>query len=88
MQGKLIKVEEVAQTLGISRSFAYQLMRTGQIRTVHIGQSRRVKRRDLEGFISENTYGGSGILNCVQGSEAHGSEVINDKSFTNDAKKE
>ena len=87
MQGKLIKVEEVAQRLGISKSFAYQLMRTGQIRTVHLGRSRRVERRDLEEFVSENTHGGSVILNCVQGSEAYGSEVINDKSDANNSKK-
>ena len=83
MQGKLLKVEEVAQILGISKSFAYQLMRTGQIPTVHIGRSRRVKRRDLERFISENTHGESGILNSIQNQHAHGSEVTGVKSDAN-----
>ena len=80
MQGKLLKVEEVAQILGISISFAYQLMREGRIRCVHVGRSRRVSRKDLEQFISENAHGGSGILNGFQVQHAHGSEVTGVKS--------
>ena len=85
MQGKLLKVEVVAQRLGISRSFAYQLMRTGVIRTVYIGSSRRVQPRDLEQFISENTHGGSGIINGFQDQQAHGSEVTSVKSDANNS---
>ena len=80
MQGKLLKVEEVAQILGICRSFAYKLMRTGQIPAVHIGQSRRVKRRDLEKFISENTHGDG-----FQDYRANGSEVTSVKSDANNS---
>ena len=83
MTGKLLRASEVAQRLGISTSFAYQLMRTGQIPTVHIGRSRRVKRRDLERFVSENTHGESGILNSIQDQHAHGSEVTSVKSDAN-----
>ena len=78
MTGKLLNVVAVAQRLGISRSFAYALMRTGQIRTVHIGRSRRVQRRDLERFISENTHGDG-----FQDYQAHGSEVTGVKSDAN-----
>jgi excisionase family DNA binding protein len=51
---KLFKAEEVAQTLGISRSFAYLLMRRGDITTVRVGRSIRVRPQDLERYISQN----------------------------------
>jgi len=78
MQGRLLKAEEVAQTLNICRSFAYQLMRTGQIPCIHIGSSRRVQPRDLEQFISENTHGDG-----FKDYRANGPEVIGVKSDAN-----
>jgi excisionase family DNA binding protein len=53
---KLLKVNEVARLLNISRSGAYNLMQTGMIPTVHIGKSRRVRPRDLEAYIEHNIY--------------------------------
>ena len=51
---KLLRAEEVARILGISRSFAFLLMRRGDIITVRIGRSVRVRPQDLERFISQN----------------------------------
>ena len=51
---KLLRAEEVARILGISRSFAFLLMRRGDITTVRIGRSVRVRPQDLEMFISQN----------------------------------
>jgi excisionase family DNA binding protein len=51
---QLLKAEEVARILGISRSFAFLLMRRGDITTVRIGRSVRVRPQDLERFISQN----------------------------------
>jgi excisionase family DNA binding protein len=51
---KLLKAIEVAKILNISRAFAYQLMQRGEIRTVVIGTSRRVRPEDLTEFIAEN----------------------------------
>ena len=51
---KLLKAEEIARILGISRSFAFLLMRRGDINTVRIGRSVRVRPQDLEKFISQN----------------------------------
>lgn len=50
----LFNAGEVAQTLGISRSFAYLLMRRGDIITVRVGRSVRVRPQDLERYISQN----------------------------------
>jgi excisionase family DNA binding protein len=53
---KLLKGNEVARLLNISRSRAYILMQTGVIPTVRIGKSRRVRPRDLETYIEHHIY--------------------------------
>ena len=50
----LLKADDVARVLNISRSFAFQLMQRGDIRTVKIGRSVRVRPADLENFIVSN----------------------------------
>ena len=52
--GILLKAEEVAELLSVSRSFAYALMQSGQLPTVQIGRSVRVRPEDLEEFIRLN----------------------------------
>ena len=52
---RLLKAQEVAQILNVSRAFAYQLMRRGEIRTVKILGARRVRPEDLLRFIEQNT---------------------------------
>ena len=52
--GKLLKAEEVAEMLNVSRSFAYALMQTGQLPTVHLGRSVRVRPEDLAEFVQLN----------------------------------
>ena len=43
----LLKGNDVANLLNISRAFAYQLMRQGEIPTVRIGNAARMRREDL-----------------------------------------
>jgi excisionase family DNA binding protein len=38
----LLRPEEVAQTLGIGRTTVFELMRSGELRSVKIGVSRRI----------------------------------------------
>jgi excisionase family DNA binding protein len=52
---RLLKPMEVAQILNISRSFAYQLLQSGQIPTVKMGKTYRVRPQDLAEFIEKNT---------------------------------
>lgn len=54
MTAKLLKAEEVASILDISKSFVYQLIRTGAMRAVHMGTAVRVRQEDLEEFIKVN----------------------------------
>ena len=51
---KLLNAREVAEILNISRAFAYKLMQTGEIPTIRIGYSRRVRLADVEEFIERN----------------------------------
>ena len=48
---RLLRASEVASTLNISRSFAYQLLETGQMPTVRMGHALRVRVQDLEAYI-------------------------------------
>jgi len=52
---RLLKGDEVARILNISRSQAYKLMQQGEIPTIRIGRSVRVRYESLWSFIEENT---------------------------------
>ncbi len=51
---RLLKAEEVADVLGISRSKAYMMMRRKEIPTITIGKNVRVSKEDLEVYIEQN----------------------------------
>lgn len=57
---RLLTGKDVAHLLKISSSQAYKIMRRGELPSVHIGKSIRVKPEDLDAFITRNTtsYGG------------------------------
>jgi len=55
MEERLLKGKEVAEKLGVSSSFAYLLMKRGDIPTVRMGTAVRVRLEDLEHYIRENT---------------------------------
>ncbi len=50
-QKRLLKAEEVAKYLRISKSGAYRLMQTGEIPVVRIGKAVRVREEDIESFV-------------------------------------
>jgi excisionase family DNA binding protein len=52
----LLTAKQVADILNISKSKAYQFMQLGEIPTVRIGKSRRVRPEDLIKYIENNTY--------------------------------
>jgi excisionase family DNA binding protein len=55
----LLKGDDVAQILQVSRSFAYQLMRRGDLPTVRLGHAVRVRPADLDAFIAASITGNS-----------------------------
>lgn len=50
----LLRREDVAARLRISRSMAHKLMKTGVIPVVHIGRCVRVRPADLDRYINVN----------------------------------
>ena len=58
MNTHLLRAQEVAAVLNVSRSQAFALMRNGDLATVRFGRSVRVRPEDLEEFIEKNLNAG------------------------------
>lgn len=48
----LLRVEEAARLLSISRSMAWELVARGDLTSVKINNSRRIPRRELEAYVA------------------------------------
>lgn len=48
---RLLSVKEVCQELGMSKSWVYQRIHSGEIPSVKLGGSIKVKREDLQGYV-------------------------------------
>ncbi len=48
---RLLRVEEIAERLAISKSMAWKLIAYGEIRSLRIGRAVRVRPEDLEAYI-------------------------------------
>jgi excisionase family DNA binding protein len=55
MSDRLLKGGDVDTVLGISRSLAYRMMRTGEIQSIRFGRTIRVRPEALERFLQERT---------------------------------
>lgn len=49
----LITTEEAASVLGIGRTRMYELVRSGKVRSVTLGRSRRIRPEDLETYVEQ-----------------------------------
>jgi excisionase family DNA binding protein len=49
----LLRVSEVSQILGLSRSAVYGLILSGSLASVKIGRSRRIPRDEVERWVTE-----------------------------------
>lgn len=52
---QLVTVEAAADSLAVSRTTAYALVRSGQLRSVKIGKSRRIAVADIDAFVESLT---------------------------------
>lgn len=43
--------EDLAEYLGCGRTYAYSLLRDGQIRSFKLGRLRRIRRQDVERYL-------------------------------------
>lgn len=47
----VLRVEDLGRALGIGRNTAYELVRSGQIRSIRIGRQLRIPRSELQRFL-------------------------------------
>jgi excisionase family DNA binding protein len=50
---RLLRIEDVADRLTVSRSMAWKLVAGGELRSVRIGRSVRVRPADLEAYLAD-----------------------------------
>ena len=48
----VLRVEDLSMVLGIGRNTAYELVRSGQIRSIRIGRQLRIPRDELQRFLN------------------------------------
>ena len=51
VQTRLLRIEDVADRLAVSRSMAWKLLATGELRSIRIGRAVRVRPADLEAYL-------------------------------------
>jgi excisionase family DNA binding protein len=51
---RLLSIQEVSEVLGMGRSWVYQQIRTGEMPSVQLGGSIKVRRQDLEEYIHKH----------------------------------
>ena len=51
-EGRLLRLDEVADRLSISKSMAWKLVAFGQIRSIRIGRAVRVRPADLDEYVA------------------------------------
>ena len=48
----VLRVEDLSRALGIGRNTAYELVRSGQIRSIRIGRQLRIPRDELQRYLN------------------------------------
>lgn len=69
---KLLKAEEVASIMDVSKSFVYLLIRTGELPAVRFGTAVRVRPEDLDEFISSSLTTSNQLPSVYPGSANKG----------------
>ena len=52
----LLSIPELCQGLGMGKSWVYRRLRSGEIPSVKLGRSIKVKREDLEEYLESRRY--------------------------------
>ncbi len=51
---EFLTVEQVRKLLQVGRTFAYYLVKSGELPSYRVGRLRRIRRRDVEEWLEEN----------------------------------
>ena len=57
----LLSIPELCQELGMGKSWVYRRLRSGEIPSVKLGRSIKVKREDLEEYLEKHRFRPSGV---------------------------
>ena len=49
----LLTVDEVAQVMRVSNMTVYRLIKSGQMAAIRVGKNYRIRRRDVERYLSD-----------------------------------
>jgi excisionase family DNA binding protein len=53
---ELLSMEEVCQTLGMGKSWTYRRIKSGEIPSIKLGRSIKIKRQDLDEYLESRRY--------------------------------
>ncbi len=53
---QLLSIAEVCRSLGMGKSWTYRKLKSGEIPSVKLGRSIKVKREDLEEYLEKQRY--------------------------------
>ena len=53
---QLLSIPEVCKALGMGKSWTYRRIKSGEIPSVKLGRSIKIKREDLEGYLESHRY--------------------------------
>ena len=53
---QLLSIVEVCQTLGMGKSWTYRKLKSGEIPSVKLGRSIKIRRADLEEYLESRRY--------------------------------
>lgn len=70
MASNLLRAQDAARFLGVSKCLIYQLVRSGKIQTVRINSAIRFREEDLFKFIENNLSTEQGFENPPSGQTA------------------
>lgn len=75
MSGSLLTADEVADLLGVPKSWVYEQSRRGAIPTVTLGRYRRYRREAIEEWVGTREVRRTrGHASAFRGSSSHGPE--------------
>lgn len=53
---ELLSIEQVCKTLGMGKSWTYRRLKSGEIPSMKLGRSIKVKKSDLEEYLENHRY--------------------------------
>ena len=58
IEGDLLTVGEVAETMRVSNMTVYRLIKAGDLPAIRVGKNFRIRRSDVESYLGDRSYGG------------------------------